>query len=91
MLAFEKEDNIIAHEIIFDDEGDSDNIKVSVDVVLDGECAILIPTKEGVTKMTQEVGSLLMWLQHLVLTRNDKVIECLIVLLFHASIYTNTL
>ena len=50
MLAFETEDTIIAHETIFDAKGDSENIKVSMDVVIDGQCAILIPTKEGVPK-----------------------------------------
>ena len=48
MLAFETEDTIIAHGTIFDAEGDGENIKVSI-VVLDGQCAISIPTKEGVT------------------------------------------
>ena len=90
MLAFEIEDTIIAHGTIFNAEGDSENIKVSVDVVLDGQCAIPIPKKEGITKMTQEVGSHLMWPRHIVLTRNDKVIDCLIVLDFHASNYTKS-
>ncbi|XP_031743710.1 uncharacterized protein LOC116404646 isoform X1 [Cucumis sativus] len=72
MLAFETEDTIIAHGTIFDAEGDGENIKVSVDVVLDGQCVIPNPTKEGVTKLTHEVGSHLMWPRHLVLTRNDK-------------------
>ena len=82
MLAFETEDTIIAHGTIFDAEGDGENIKVSVDVVLDGKCVIPNPTKEGVTKLTHEVGSHLMWPRHLVLTRNNKVIDCLIVLEF---------
>ncbi|XP_031739282.1 uncharacterized protein LOC105434889 isoform X3 [Cucumis sativus] len=72
MLAFETKDTIIAHGTIFDAEGDGENIKVLVDVVLDGQCVILKPKKEGVTKLTHEVGSHLMWPRHLVLTRNDK-------------------
>ena len=46
MLTFETQDNIIIDDTIFDAEGDDDNIKVSVNVVLDNECAIPTPTKE---------------------------------------------
>ena len=89
MLVFEMQDNIVAHETIFESEVDSDNMKVSLDVVLDGECVILIPTKKGPKKMSQEVGSHLLWLCHLVLTGNEKVM-CVLTLLFYASIYANS-
>lgn len=90
MLAFEMQDNIIAHGTIFESEVGEDNMKVSLDVVLDSECVIPILTKKGLKKMSQEVGSQLLWPHHFVLTGNEKVL-CVLALLFPCNQFMLTL
>ncbi|KAA0065826.1 hypothetical protein E5676_scaffold546G002260 [Cucumis melo var. makuwa] len=65
-LAFETKEHIISWGIIFDSEVEGDNVKVAVDVVMDGDCAIPITTKKGIYKMSQEVASHILWPQHLI-------------------------
>ncbi|KAA0048235.1 uncharacterized protein E5676_scaffold265G001650 [Cucumis melo var. makuwa] len=48
------------------------NAKVAVDVVVDGDCAIPIPSEQGMYKMSQEVGSHILWPRDLVITNNIK-------------------
>ncbi|KAA0035697.1 retrotransposon gag protein [Cucumis melo var. makuwa] len=54
-------------------EGEGDNVKVAVDVVVDGDCAIPIPSEQGMYKMSQEVGSHIFWPRHLVITDNIEM------------------
>uniref|UniRef100_A0A9I9EIE6 Ubiquitin-like protease family profile domain-containing protein n=1 Tax=Cucumis melo TaxID=3656 RepID=A0A9I9EIE6_CUCME len=54
-LAFETKDHVIAWGTIFDSDVKGDNVKVAVDVVVDGDCAIPIPSKQGMYKMSQEM------------------------------------
>ncbi|KAA0034834.1 uncharacterized protein E6C27_scaffold213G00760 [Cucumis melo var. makuwa] len=51
---------------------EGDNVKVAVDVVVDGDCAIPIPSEQGMYKMSQEVGSHILWPRDLVITKNIK-------------------
>ncbi|KAA0045361.1 uncharacterized protein E6C27_scaffold316G001400 [Cucumis melo var. makuwa] len=50
-LAFETKDHVVAWGTIFDSDVEGDNVKVAVDVVVDGDCAIPIPSKQGMYKM----------------------------------------
>ncbi|KAL4018313.1 hypothetical protein IC575_021904 [Cucumis melo] len=52
---------------------DGDNVKVSVDMVVDGNCFVPIPTREGRTMLSQEVGSQLLWPRHLVTPLDEKM------------------
>ncbi|KAA0047172.1 uncharacterized protein E5676_scaffold109G00500 [Cucumis melo var. makuwa] len=52
---------------------EGDNVKVTVDVVVDGDCAIPIPSEQGMYKMSQEVGSHILWPRDLVITDNIKM------------------
>ncbi|KAL4011355.1 hypothetical protein IC575_028412 [Cucumis melo] len=52
---------------------DGDNVKVSVDMVTDGNCFVPVPTREGRTMLSQEVGSQLLWPRHLVIPLDKKM------------------
>ena len=52
---------------------DGDNVKVSVDIVADGNCFVPVPTRESRTMLSQEVGSQLLWAHHLVIPLYEKV------------------
>ncbi|TYK29865.1 uncharacterized protein E5676_scaffold208G001130 [Cucumis melo var. makuwa] len=56
-LAIGTKDNVVGVGTIFDYDIDGDNMKVSVDMVVDGNCFIPVPTREGMTMLSQEVGS----------------------------------
>ncbi|KAA0043617.1 hypothetical protein E5676_scaffold447G001680 [Cucumis melo var. makuwa] len=51
-LAFEMKEHVVAGGIIFYWEVDGDNVKVGVDVVVDGDCVIPTLTKKGIYKMS---------------------------------------
>ncbi|TYK04463.1 uncharacterized protein E5676_scaffold409G00690 [Cucumis melo var. makuwa] len=72
-LAFETKDHVVAWETIIDSDVEGDNVKVAVDVVVDGDCAIPIPSEQGMYKMSQEVGSHILWPRDLVITNNIKM------------------
>uniref|UniRef100_A0A9I9EG28 DUF8039 domain-containing protein n=1 Tax=Cucumis melo TaxID=3656 RepID=A0A9I9EG28_CUCME len=72
-LAFETKDQVVAWGTIIDSDVEGDNVKVAVDVVVDGNCAIPIPSKQGMYKMSQEVGSHILWPRDLVITDNIKM------------------
>ncbi|KAA0035793.1 uncharacterized protein E6C27_scaffold403G00780 [Cucumis melo var. makuwa] len=71
--AFETKDQVVAWGTIIDSDVEGDNVKVAVDVVVDGNCAIPIPSKQGMYKMSQEVGSHILWPRDLVITDNIKM------------------
>ncbi|KAL4020414.1 hypothetical protein IC575_019190 [Cucumis melo] len=52
---------------------DGDNVKVSVDMVVDGKCFVPVPTREGRTMLSQEVGSQFLWVHHLVIPLYEKM------------------
>ncbi|TYK00090.1 uncharacterized protein E5676_scaffold596G00420 [Cucumis melo var. makuwa] len=52
---------------------EGDNVKVVVDIVVDGDCAIPILSEQGMYKMSQEVGTHILWPRHLVITDNIKM------------------
>ncbi|KAA0067478.1 hypothetical protein E6C27_scaffold40G001610 [Cucumis melo var. makuwa] len=54
-LAFETKERVIAWGTIFYLKVEGHNVKVAGDVVVDGDCAVPIPTKKGIYKMSQEV------------------------------------
>ncbi|KAL0533377.1 hypothetical protein IC582_030216 [Cucumis melo] len=54
-LAFETKDHVVAWGTIIDSDVKGDNVKVAVDVVVDGDCAIPIPSEQGMYKMSQEM------------------------------------
>ncbi|TYK04227.1 uncharacterized protein E5676_scaffold24967G00360 [Cucumis melo var. makuwa] len=54
-LAFEKKDHVVAWGTIFDSDVKGDNVKVVVDVVVDGDCTIPIPLEQRMYKMSQEM------------------------------------
>ncbi|KAA0062271.1 uncharacterized protein E6C27_scaffold154G00030 [Cucumis melo var. makuwa] len=66
-------DNVVGAGTIFDYDMDGDNVKVSVDMVVDGNCFVPIPTREGRTMLSQEVGSQLLWPRHLVTPLDEKM------------------
>ncbi|KAL0551319.1 hypothetical protein IC582_010405 [Cucumis melo] len=66
-------DNVIGVGTIFDYDMDDDNVKVSVDMVFDGNCFVPIPTREGRIMLSQEVGSQLLWPRHLVIPLDEKM------------------
>ncbi|KAL4018024.1 hypothetical protein IC575_021611 [Cucumis melo] len=72
-LAFETKDHVVAWGTIIDSDVEGDNVKVAVDVVVDGDCAIPIPSEQGMYKMYQEVGSHILWPRDLVITNNIKM------------------
>ncbi|TYK04901.1 hypothetical protein E5676_scaffold143G001050 [Cucumis melo var. makuwa] len=72
-LAFETKDRVVAWGTIIDSNIEGDNVKVAVDVVVDGDCAISIPSEQGMYKMSQEVGSHILWPRDLVITNNVKM------------------
>ncbi|KAL4025835.1 hypothetical protein IC575_014241 [Cucumis melo] len=72
-LAFETKDYIVAWGTIIDSDAKDDNVKVAVDVVVDGDYAIPIPSEQGMYKMSQEVGSHILWPCDLVITNNIKM------------------
>ncbi|KAL0550037.1 hypothetical protein IC582_014533 [Cucumis melo] len=74
-LAFETKDHVVAWGTIIDLDVEGDNVKVAVDVVVDGDCAIPIPSEQGMYKMSQEVGSHILWPRDLVITNNIKHIR----------------
>ncbi|KAL0553738.1 hypothetical protein IC582_007642 [Cucumis melo] len=72
-LAFETKDHVVAWGTIIDSDAEGANVKVAVDVVVDEDCAILIPSEQGMYKMSQEVGSHILWPRDLVITNNIKM------------------
>uniref|UniRef100_A0A9I9E9C4 Ubiquitin-like protease family profile domain-containing protein n=1 Tax=Cucumis melo TaxID=3656 RepID=A0A9I9E9C4_CUCME len=72
-LAFETKDHVIAWGTIIDSDVEGDNVKVAIDVVVDEDCAILIPSEQGMYKISQEVGSHILWPRDLVITNNIKM------------------
>ncbi|KAL0537091.1 hypothetical protein IC582_026061 [Cucumis melo] len=52
-LAIGTKDNVVDAGTIFDYDMDGDNMKVSVDMVANGNCFVSVPTREGMT--TQEL------------------------------------
>ncbi|KAA0060591.1 36.4 kDa proline-rich protein-like [Cucumis melo var. makuwa] len=56
-----------------DDEQVEDVTLEKMKKVTDGVCAIPIPSKQEMYKMSQEVGSHILWSQHLVITDNVKM------------------
>ncbi|KAA0047497.1 uncharacterized protein E6C27_scaffold498G001200 [Cucumis melo var. makuwa] len=72
-LAFEMKDHVVAWGTIFDSDVEGDNVKVTVDVVVDGNCAIPIQSEQGMYKMSQKVGSHILWPRHLIITDNIKI------------------
>ncbi|KAL4014103.1 hypothetical protein IC575_026295 [Cucumis melo] len=72
-LAFETKDRVVAWGTIIDSNIEGDNVKVAVDVVVDGDCAISIPSEQGMYKMSQKVGSHILWPRDLVITNNIKM------------------
>ncbi|TYK14243.1 uncharacterized protein E5676_scaffold1121G00270 [Cucumis melo var. makuwa] len=56
-LAIGTKDNVVGAGNAFDYDIDGDNVKVSVDMVVDRNCFVLVPTKEDMTALSQEVGS----------------------------------
>ncbi|KAL4037167.1 hypothetical protein IC575_000754 [Cucumis melo] len=74
-LAFETKDHVVAWGTIIDSDAEGDNVKVAIDVVVDGDCAIPIPSEQGMYKMSQEVGSHILWPRDLVITNNIKVMK----------------
>ncbi|KGN49682.1 hypothetical protein Csa_018342 [Cucumis sativus] len=51
---------------------DGDNVMILVDVVVDGDCSVPIPTRKGVTMLYQEISSQLLWPRHLVIPQDEK-------------------
>lgn len=80
-------DNVVRVKIIFDSKLDGDNIKVLIEVVVDGDCAIPIPTKKGINNLSQEKSSHILWPRHLVIIDNEKVIYFLVKDI-HVKLYT---
>ncbi|TYK14099.1 uncharacterized protein E5676_scaffold1193G00140 [Cucumis melo var. makuwa] len=72
-LAFETKDHVVAWGTIIDSDVEGENVKVTVDVVVDGDCATPIPSKQRMYKMSQEVGSHILWPRDLVITDNIKM------------------
>ncbi|KAA0040643.1 transposase [Cucumis melo var. makuwa] len=72
-LAIGTKDNVVGVGTIFDYDMDGDNVKVSVDMVTDGNCFVHVPTREGRTMLSREVGSQLLWPCHLVIPLDEKV------------------
>ncbi|KAL0540314.1 hypothetical protein IC582_024549 [Cucumis melo] len=66
-------DNVVGAGTIFDYDMDSENVKVSVDKVTYGNCFVPVPTREGRTMLSQEVGSQLLWPRHLVIPPDEKM------------------
>ncbi|KAL0540021.1 hypothetical protein IC582_024247 [Cucumis melo] len=56
-LVIETKDNVVGVGIIFDYDMDGDNVKVSVEMVVNNNCFVSVPTREGMTMLFQEVGS----------------------------------
>ncbi|KAA0038005.1 uncharacterized protein E6C27_scaffold36G001940 [Cucumis melo var. makuwa] len=56
-LAIGTKDNVVGAETIFYYYMDSNNVKVSVDMVTDGNCFVPVPTREGRTMLSQEMKS----------------------------------
>ncbi|KAL0552085.1 hypothetical protein IC582_011181 [Cucumis melo] len=74
-LAFEMKDHVVAWGTLFDSDVEGANVKVAVDVVVDGDWAILIPSNQAMYKMSQEVSSHILWLRHLVITDNIMIMH----------------
>ena len=72
-MAIRSKTNVIAAGTIFDYDVNSDRVKVSIDVVMDGDCSVPIPTKEEDNILSQEVGSHLLWPRDLIIIDNEKV------------------
>ncbi|KAL0554291.1 hypothetical protein IC582_008209 [Cucumis melo] len=66
-------DHVVSWGTIIDSVVEGDNVKVVVDVVVDGDCAIPIPSEQGMYKMSAEVGSHILWPRDLVITNNIKM------------------
>ena len=54
-LAFETKDHVVAWGTIIDSDVEGDNVKVAVDVVVDGDCAIPIPSEQGMYKYPRKL------------------------------------
>lgn len=85
-LAIGSKENIVGAETIFDFEVDVENVKVSIDVVIDGDCSILVPTKKGANILLQEIDSHLLWLRHLVIIDKEKIM-CIQFMVLYVLVY----
>jgi len=72
-LAIGSKNNVVGAGTIFDYDVNSNNVKVSLDVVVHGDCSVPIPTKGEEKLLSQEVGSHLLWPRDLVIIDNEKV------------------
>ncbi|KAA0047162.1 villin-4-like isoform X4 [Cucumis melo var. makuwa] len=84
-LAIRTKDNVVSAGTIFDYDMDNDNMKVSMDMVADGNCFVPVPIREGMTMLSREVGSQLLWSHHLVIPLDEKPIstQCIDAFMFH--------
>ena len=73
LLAIGSKNNVVGAGTIFDYDVNSDNVKVSLDVVVHGDCSVPIPVKGKENLLSQEVGSHLLWPRDLVIIDNEKV------------------
>ncbi|KAL0556770.1 hypothetical protein IC582_005286 [Cucumis melo] len=71
-LAIRTKDNVVSAGTIFDYDMDNDNVKVSMDMVADGNCFVPVPIREGMTMLSREVGLQLLWPHHLVIPLDEK-------------------
>ena len=60
-------ENVFRVITIFNYDMEGDNMKVSTGVVVDGDCFVPVPAREGVNVIFREVGSYLLWPCHLVI------------------------
>ncbi|TYK02851.1 hypothetical protein E5676_scaffold218G00510 [Cucumis melo var. makuwa] len=72
-LAFETKDHVVAWGTIIDLDVEGNNVKVAVDVVVEKNCQIHIPSEQVMYKMSQEVGSHILRPRDLVITNNIKM------------------
>ncbi|KAL4020953.1 hypothetical protein IC575_019741 [Cucumis melo] len=56
-LAIGTKENVVGVGTIFNYDMEGNNMKVSTDMVVDSDFFILVPTREGVNMLSQEVGS----------------------------------
>ncbi|KAA0046967.1 uncharacterized protein E5676_scaffold68G001390 [Cucumis melo var. makuwa] len=54
---------------------DGDNVKVSMDMVANSNCFVLVPTREDMTMLSQEVDSQLLWPRHLDFPLDEKALQ----------------
>lgn len=73
-LKMGSDDNIVAVGTIFETDTDDDFVKVSIDLVMDGDCKVPVPSNsEDKNVLSQEIGSHLLWPRNLVILDEKKV------------------